>query len=271
LSDHERPAHCRNCGTPAPGAYCPACGQETQLHPPSAREFLHEFAGHYIAVEGALWRTLKALLVPGKLTLEYFAGRRRQYVLPLRLYLTASLLFFVVVKVLAPQAHFHVIKLGDASQAAASAASIASGCGAPCRQVQELLRARYGDMPQEQLDATLRDRLVSMAPYAMFFLVPLFALLTRAVYWRRPRNYGEHLVFAFHVHTFAFLTSTIAALAGWVFIETFAVAIYLAFAMQRVFGGRMWVLVPRFLFIFTAYFLIVALAVVAVSILALFL
>jgi hypothetical protein len=271
LSDHERPAHCRNCGTPAPGAYCPACGQETQLHPPSAREFLHEFVGHYIALEGALWRTLKALLVPGKLTLEYFAGRRRQYVLPLRLYLTASLVFFIVAKVLAPQAHFHVVALDNAGPAAAKAANIASGCGAPCRQVEELLRARYGGLTQEQLDATLRDRLVSMAPYAMFFLVPLFALLTRAVYWRRPRNYGEHLVFAFHVHTFAFLSGAIAALAGWVSIEIFAVAIYLAFAMRRAFGGRTWVLVPRFLFIVTAYLVIFALAVAAVSILALFL
>ena len=81
---------CRNCGAPADGNFCPGCGQDTKAHPPSAREFLHEFAQHYVAIEGSLWTTLKKLAVPGALTLEYLAGRKRRYIHPLRLYLTAS-------------------------------------------------------------------------------------------------------------------------------------------------------------------------------------
>ena len=45
---------CRNCGTEAPLSFCAACGQETALHPPTLGEFVHEFVGHYIALEGAL-------------------------------------------------------------------------------------------------------------------------------------------------------------------------------------------------------------------------
>jgi hypothetical protein len=95
---------CQNCSAQLPQTphahYCPQCGQETHLHPPSLLEFLHEFLGHYVALEGALWRTLRALLLqPGKLTQEYLAGRRRRYVLPLRLYLSASFCFFLLVKV----------------------------------------------------------------------------------------------------------------------------------------------------------------------------
>ncbi len=90
---------CRNCGSQAPLNFCPECGQETTLHPPTLGEFLHEFVGHYVALEGALWRTLGMLLMkPGRLTREYLDGRRRRYVLPLRLYLTASFLFFLVLK-----------------------------------------------------------------------------------------------------------------------------------------------------------------------------
>src|ERR1700761_5250521 len=90
---------CRNCGHQAPLEFCPACGQETALHPPTLVEFLHEFVGHYVALEGTLWQTLKLLLTrPGRLTREYLGGRRRRYVLPLRLYLTCSFLFFLVVK-----------------------------------------------------------------------------------------------------------------------------------------------------------------------------
>jgi uncharacterized OB-fold protein len=76
--------YCRNCAAYAPDQYCPRCGQETNEHLPSAREFVHEFVLHYFAAEGRLWRTLKALVLhPGRLTIEYLRGHKRQYVLPL--------------------------------------------------------------------------------------------------------------------------------------------------------------------------------------------
>jgi hypothetical protein len=89
------PAACRNRGAAAGGRFCSECGQETAMHPPSAWEFVHEFIGHYIALEGALWHTLAALVRPGKLTNEYFAGRRRRYVL-----LAASVSAIMVVSVI---------------------------------------------------------------------------------------------------------------------------------------------------------------------------
>jgi predicted amidophosphoribosyltransferase len=71
---------CRNCDAPAPGNYCPACGQETSLHPPSVGEFIHEFIGHYVAIESTLVQTLWALVAkPGKLTVDYLAGRKRRF------------------------------------------------------------------------------------------------------------------------------------------------------------------------------------------------
>jgi hypothetical protein len=94
---------CRNCGAmpPEDAHFCPVCGQETAVHPPTFGEFVHEFIGHYVAFEGALWRTLGLLLFrPGRLTREYLEGRRRKYVFPLRLYLTISFIFFIVAKVL---------------------------------------------------------------------------------------------------------------------------------------------------------------------------
>ena len=106
---------CRNCGAPAGGKYCPECGQDTAPHPPTAREFLHEFAAHYVAIEGSLWITLRKLLVPGALTLDYFAGRKRRYVHPLRLYLTASVVFFLVAKVFLPSADVHLTAEGMAT------------------------------------------------------------------------------------------------------------------------------------------------------------
>jgi predicted RNA-binding Zn-ribbon protein involved in translation (DUF1610 family) len=82
---HHVASDCPNCGAVVAGHYCHECGQETVLHPPSAREFVHEFIGHYVALEGKLWKSLLLLLFrPGQLTLEYINGRRVRYIQPLK-------------------------------------------------------------------------------------------------------------------------------------------------------------------------------------------
>ncbi|MBV1777302.1 DUF3667 domain-containing protein [Burkholderiaceae bacterium DAT-1] len=102
MTDHALThTHCRNCGCElhADYQYCPACGQETHDEPPTFVEFVHEFVNHYIALEGSLWRSLAALaLHPGKLTLAYLEGKKQYFVLPLRLFLTLSFIFFICFK-----------------------------------------------------------------------------------------------------------------------------------------------------------------------------
>jgi predicted RNA-binding Zn-ribbon protein involved in translation (DUF1610 family) len=100
------PTACLNCGESfgARGErrrrFCPECGQETTVRAPTLGEFAQQFGGAYFAAEGALWRSLKLLLLkPGALTVQYLAGRRKHYVLPLRLYLTISLLVLLAVRV----------------------------------------------------------------------------------------------------------------------------------------------------------------------------
>ncbi|MBS0319733.1 MAG: DUF3667 domain-containing protein [Proteobacteria bacterium] len=97
LSAHEH--HCRNCGAEADGLYCPQCGQETRVAMPTARQFLREAAGRFVALDSRLWRTLWALMVkPGFLTVEYLKGRRARYVRPARLFLFSSIVAFAVLK-----------------------------------------------------------------------------------------------------------------------------------------------------------------------------
>jgi hypothetical protein len=88
---------CSNCGTPAPGAYCPECGQNTRERLPTFVQFMREATGRYLAFEGKLWKTLLPLLFrPGFLTRAYLAGRRRRYVGPARMFLVSSLVLFAV-------------------------------------------------------------------------------------------------------------------------------------------------------------------------------
>ena len=64
---------------------------------------------------------------------------------------------------------------------------------------------------QEKADQVFAGT-VRYGPYAMFVLMPVYALLLQIAYLgrgkrypERPRRYAEHLVFAAHTHAFVFL------------------------------------------------------------------
>ena len=87
---------CVSCDAPLSGPYCARCG-ERALEPEALtlRHFLvHTVAHELLHVDGTLWRTLRLLFVrPGRLSLEYAAGRRRPYVNPFRLLLIAIVVY----------------------------------------------------------------------------------------------------------------------------------------------------------------------------------
>ena len=92
---HEPPTTCLNCGAVLPGRFCPDCGQKDQPIRQPAHVFITESVSEYFGLDGRLWRSLGALLFrPGALTEAYLDGRRTHYLRPLRLYLSATVLFF---------------------------------------------------------------------------------------------------------------------------------------------------------------------------------
>jgi len=249
---------CRNCGSPLPAgppaAYCPACGQETTLHAPTFGEFVHEFIGHYVAVAGRLWRTLAALVLrPGRLTREYLTGRRRRYVLPMRLYLTASFLFFVLVKVfglgtgLQVQLAFGVDDRGRSLEAPPAAvvervSRALADCGkAPACSWIERRAWQAADTAIQRGVIETQRRLAAMMPYAVFALLPYFAALLALAYRRRGMTYGEHFVFSLHMHSFWFVVMLIGALAANAVAQVALAALTVAYglwALRHVYGGR---------------------------------
>lgn len=90
-------AECLNCGTALQGPFCHYCGQPDRnfmrFFPALIREFMEEF----LDLDSRFARTMKPLLFkPGRLTRDYLEGRRFRYTPPLRLYLFASIGFFLL-------------------------------------------------------------------------------------------------------------------------------------------------------------------------------
>ena len=263
---------CLNCGcafgAPRP-KYCPDCGQETNVRPPTLGEFAQQFGGSVMATEGALWRTLVLLFArPGQLTREHLAGRRRHYVLPLRLYLTISLIALLGLRLSTAIDVEHapgpgIVHAEDVNAEfglGASRVGLKRGvffCERLPTSMCERLQRRF-DLDPKNVRREFEQasqRFVSHWGSAMFALVPLFAMWVRLAWLNRRLRYTEHLVFALHLHSFWFAALVLVqilpgALAA---VPILWMPMYALLATWRVYGGRWWVLIARNLAVALAY------------------
>src|ERR1700761_5008769 len=89
---------CLNCGTILQGHFCHVCGQENLQIKESFGHMMNHAISDYFHFDHQFFHTLKPLfLKPGLLTNEYMAGRRTQYLHPVKMYIFISLVYFLVV------------------------------------------------------------------------------------------------------------------------------------------------------------------------------
>lgn len=98
LLDANKLRSCRNCGEPLPGdaRYCPKCSQKYTDGRITLRELWHDFVESFLNFDAKIFRTLKALFIPGQLTNEYFKGRHIAYIPPVRIFLIMAVFHFAV-------------------------------------------------------------------------------------------------------------------------------------------------------------------------------
>ena len=100
---------------------------------------------------------------------------------------------------------------------------------------------------------------VENLPVAMFCVLPLFALLLKIVY--PSRYYAEHIVFAMHIHTVAFIVFTVmmilpegANLDDWASLALFiAFAVYQFLALRNYYGGGALATTVKYCFLGASY------------------
>ncbi|MCC8426991.1 DUF3667 domain-containing protein [Mucilaginibacter sp. UR6-11] len=88
---------CANCGTELQGKFCHACGQENLELRENFGHMMNHAISDYFHFDHQFFHTLRPLLFkPGKLTNEYMAGKRVQYLHPVKMYIFISLVYFLL-------------------------------------------------------------------------------------------------------------------------------------------------------------------------------
>jgi len=90
---------CLNCQTSLPevAKFCPNCGQKNRDGRVSVTEFFSIFFDTYFNVDSNIFKTAFGLFIPGRLTTQFFEGRRKSYLHPLRIFLLMSAFYIAVI------------------------------------------------------------------------------------------------------------------------------------------------------------------------------
>ena len=88
--------YCTNCHYPLPdyGKYCSNCGQKFTDGRIPLGTLVWDFIDSVLNLDSKFFRTIVAIFVPGKLTIDYFKGRHRRYASPARLFFVTAVLHF---------------------------------------------------------------------------------------------------------------------------------------------------------------------------------
>jgi hypothetical protein len=233
--------------------FCAVCGQRSVPADPTVAELAGDAWQEFSGYDGRLAETFRGLWHPGRLTNDYIAGRRARYLSPVKLYLTVSVIYFLVAAA-APQ--LSTRGDGKVTRAGGMQVSVTQTNGTPiiteedrAEVLTQLETAPWFVRPM--LQAVLEDpdgfraRLSTIMPRVFFGLLPVFAAIVAVFY--RSRRFPTALVFAVHVHAFVFLVFTLVEAAKFTRVTVLAAgmalaasvffAIYALRSLRAVFGG----------------------------------
>ncbi len=100
LKHIKRGDRCLNCGTPLNPEhdnFCSACGQMNNLKKETAVGLIRELVEDFLHLDSKVMHSLVPLVFkPGKLTRDYNSGMRARYFHPVRLFLTVTVIMFLI-------------------------------------------------------------------------------------------------------------------------------------------------------------------------------
>jgi hypothetical protein len=225
---------CLNCGAVVERKFCSECGQENlEIHD----NFFH-MAGHFIAdyfhYDSKFFQSLKLLFTkPGFLTQQYLEGKRARYIHPLRLYFFITIIMVIV----ASQYYKEYQKDIEHGNMIITDEDKANATEQEMKEIEEnkkmvlsKMAKGYGNISQN-------------LKYISFFLLPVYALAFKILYWRRKKFYVDHLVYTLYLQSFAYVVVTVLLL----------LPLYVSKSSQEWFNGVLIVIVGIYMAISLRY------------------
>ena len=261
---------CLNCGEPLTGHFCSKCGQRDVPPYPTVRELASEAVQEFSGWDGRFLTSVRVLVTrPGILTLEFLQGRRARYLSPLRLYLFASVAYFVVAaaapntRVAGREEGVLKVHVTEDSLKQSRPERVAEAARTAVEDPDKLTTAQRDSALKDIQKAPalmrpvlrellvdskgFKQKIVQTMPKLLFVLLPIFALIVSMFY--RKRRYPEHLYFAIHLHTFMFVALTAISISKFArntmpiiiapigIVGLLTIPVYATLAFRRVYGG----------------------------------
>jgi hypothetical protein len=174
---------CKNCENTFEGKFCPNCSQKANTHRFNLYHFGHEFLHALTHTDKGILFLMKELFFrPGKVALEYNAGKRKKYFNPITFLLIVMAIQVYAIKKTDFYGHF-------ASTMKEYMTTLSEKTGKIDDQEREDIDKTMQDVKKQTNIASENSKLIT------FLFVPLLALLTWLFYFRTGHNYAENLVF----------------------------------------------------------------------------
>lgn len=320
---------CLNCNTllPENAVFCPQCGQKDKDTRVSFLKIVKEAATTALNLDSRIFKTLSGLLIPGKLTQEFFLGRQQKYWNPVRLFLWTTVALIAAITLRTTESGIIKGNVDEWTGGLKKSWELRQAL-LPLDTAMEITRQKFPrhdlgpvfdslrvsfiqKIPNQQdsldlnknfkfgfelpsLKISLADLygldpdslivkyqvkgfanrlvtkqkikflldqkslgtyLIGKLTWAVFILMPLLAICLKLLYIRRDFYYVEHLIFAMHTHSMAFIAFLILLL-GEPYLKDFGpsfgfmlllVGIYVLFAQKRFYKQRWWKTAVKFI------------------------
>lgn len=214
---------CASCGTPLLGKHCYACGEKkVDANDYSLRKYLEQSVDIFTHFDTKFFRSFRDLLfVPGKLTVEYLAGRRVKYMKPLQLYVLVSLLFFFFFKnwdLFFTRARYAILEhYVEGERSVPILERDLKGADLALRRAMTSASQKKG-VTLERYVAKFDEKMPERSKAFVFLMIPVLGLALYLLYFRKNRFFVPHLIHATHLFSFLLTAATL-----WLLVYSYVI------------------------------------------------
>lgn len=152
---------CKNCNYNFQGNYCPQCGQSSSIHHIDLHYFLHDIPHSIFHIDKGFFYTLAQLSTrPGKMLMEYIAGKRVRHFSPIAFVVIMSTVTALLTALLKK---YIALQLQDGSGT----------------KLQLLTKANL---------------FTAYPSLLIFMMIPILSFITWLCFYNRRYNYWEHML-----------------------------------------------------------------------------